>query len=319
MAKTKGPLFSHEASGKLGSELVFSRRGSTNYVRRRVQPRDPNDPINLGLRHVLGFASSALATLTTEQHAAWAATIDPGRTTIQAALIADAIQRAHRGLTWRATPTAEGGATVHAPEGPLAPAHRPLAVADLIVTGTQNPDVDGSYTYDGDYDGKSSWANTDHGWYIYWRTEDAEWFLSPSKGYGGIGLYWVRTDTEPTGAYSATHGEPDCQIDEATEPSGPEATPQWHAIRIDWSNPADDGEGDGPDWSLAIHAAQQATAPTPSLGNLVAIVPITEQGVSQHKTLLDLTPDVPYSFALRYVNRDGSASPAAEIENVFPT
>jgi hypothetical protein len=60
MAKTKGALFSMEASGKFGSAIVFDKRG---YARKHVTPANPNTAAQQAVRERLADIQAELKQL----------------------------------------------------------------------------------------------------------------------------------------------------------------------------------------------------------------------------------------------------------------
>lgn len=50
MARTKGPLFSLDASGSLAKTIVYSQWKGRSYVREHVIPYNPNSPAQVNVR-----------------------------------------------------------------------------------------------------------------------------------------------------------------------------------------------------------------------------------------------------------------------------
>lgn len=71
MARTSGPLFSLDASGKLGAALVYSRWKGRSYVRRYVVPANPRSGSQIGMRAMMSFLSKQWAELSGAQQATW--------------------------------------------------------------------------------------------------------------------------------------------------------------------------------------------------------------------------------------------------------
>lgn len=76
MASTTGPLFSFDASGKIGDSIVFSRWRGRPYVRRLVTPSNPRSAAQTGVRAMMRFLSQQWAGLTATEKATWAALAD---------------------------------------------------------------------------------------------------------------------------------------------------------------------------------------------------------------------------------------------------
>lgn len=71
MARVTGPLFSLDASGKVGGALVFSRWKGRSYVRRLVIPSNPKSGSQLGMRAMIAFLSQQWQNLTSANQASW--------------------------------------------------------------------------------------------------------------------------------------------------------------------------------------------------------------------------------------------------------
>ncbi len=71
MARTKAPLFSLDASGKLGGSIVFSKWKGRTYVRALSIPANPKSGLQVGMRSSLRFVTQDFTNLTAAQKAAW--------------------------------------------------------------------------------------------------------------------------------------------------------------------------------------------------------------------------------------------------------
>lgn len=71
MAVVKGPLFSMDASGKVGGALVFSKWKGRNYVRRLVIPSNPRSGAQVGRRAMLSFIAKAWNAVSVADKATW--------------------------------------------------------------------------------------------------------------------------------------------------------------------------------------------------------------------------------------------------------
>lgn len=76
MARTTGPLFSLDASGKVGGALVYSRWKGRSYVRRLVIPANPKSGSQIGMRAMMAFLSQQWASLTGAEQVSWEALAD---------------------------------------------------------------------------------------------------------------------------------------------------------------------------------------------------------------------------------------------------
>lgn len=71
MARTTGPLFSLDASGKVGGALVYSRWKGRSYVRRLVVPANPQSVSQVAMRAMISFLSKQWASLSGAEQATW--------------------------------------------------------------------------------------------------------------------------------------------------------------------------------------------------------------------------------------------------------
>ena len=63
MARVTGPLFSLDASGKIGGALVAAKWKGRNYMRKLVTPKNPKSAKQTGVRGMMSFLSQAWAPL----------------------------------------------------------------------------------------------------------------------------------------------------------------------------------------------------------------------------------------------------------------
>jgi len=120
MARTKGPLFSLDASGTLADTIVFSKWKGRTYVRRHAIPSNPRSGLQVGMRSVFKYITQAFGALTANQKAAWDALAAPDNITQLNAQVRDAQGRARRNEGWRLGPAETPGTTPDAPTGPTA-------------------------------------------------------------------------------------------------------------------------------------------------------------------------------------------------------
>ena len=73
---------------------------------------------------------------------------------------------------------------------------------DLIVSGTQSPDVTGNYLYDGDYASQPSYKHETLALYIWWDNDPNWWMITNAKGGAG-GWSFKKSDHPVTGTYAA--------------------------------------------------------------------------------------------------------------------
>jgi len=71
MVKVSGPAFSLDASGTIGSTLVFSKWKGRNYIRSHVVPSNPKSGGQVGMRAMFAFLAKAWATLSDANQATW--------------------------------------------------------------------------------------------------------------------------------------------------------------------------------------------------------------------------------------------------------
>jgi hypothetical protein len=71
MATTKGPLMSLDASGTVGSAIVFSHWKGRNVVRRHAVPANPQSAGQVAVRALLKFLSQQWSGLTAGNQATW--------------------------------------------------------------------------------------------------------------------------------------------------------------------------------------------------------------------------------------------------------
>ncbi len=72
MASVKGPLFSLDASGTVGSAVVFSKWKGRNYVRRHAVPANPKSGVQVGTRAMMRFLAQAWTNLSAAEQLTWA-------------------------------------------------------------------------------------------------------------------------------------------------------------------------------------------------------------------------------------------------------
>lgn len=71
MVKLKAPMFSLDASGKLGNAVVFSRWKGRHYARSLVTPANPQSGPQTGMRAMLKFLSQQWDGLATADKSSW--------------------------------------------------------------------------------------------------------------------------------------------------------------------------------------------------------------------------------------------------------
>ncbi len=71
MALTKGPLFSLEASGTIGSAIVFSRWKGRSYARRHAIPANPKSVGQISVRAAMKFLSQRWVDISTADQTTW--------------------------------------------------------------------------------------------------------------------------------------------------------------------------------------------------------------------------------------------------------
>lgn len=71
MVKVSGPAFSLDASGTLGSTLVYSKWKGRNYIRSHVVPSNPKSGGQVGMRSMFSFLAKAWTTLSAGEQATW--------------------------------------------------------------------------------------------------------------------------------------------------------------------------------------------------------------------------------------------------------
>jgi hypothetical protein len=73
-----------------------------------------------------------------------------------------------------------------------------------------NPDVSGTYSQAGTYNGKPYYKLSGQNWFIYFRPQNAVYYLADLKALGGAGTYawWSGGGSYPTGSYHPDSGSP---------------------------------------------------------------------------------------------------------------
>lgn len=71
MARVTGPLFSLDASGKVGGALVFSRWKGRSYVRRLVIPANPKSGSQVGMRAMMAFLAQQWTNVSSADKTTW--------------------------------------------------------------------------------------------------------------------------------------------------------------------------------------------------------------------------------------------------------
>ena len=117
MASTKAPLFGLDASGSLAKSIVFSKWRGRTYVRRHAIPKNPNSPLQRGMRAVFKYITQAWAGLTQAQKEAWSSLAATDNITDLNAQVRDAQGRARQNKGWRRGPSESAGTTPDAPTG----------------------------------------------------------------------------------------------------------------------------------------------------------------------------------------------------------
>jgi hypothetical protein len=122
MAKTKGGLFSLDASGSLAKTLTFSKWKGRKYVRQLVKPRNPRSALQTGMRAAFRFTSQVYKTIGATPQANWKVAAKVGNITAL-----DAMQRVNQKATRQnkgvvKDPTLAAGAVEAAPTAPAAAA-----------------------------------------------------------------------------------------------------------------------------------------------------------------------------------------------------
>lgn len=72
MVKTKGPVASLDAAGKLAGALIFQKSGKRSTARKLTRPAQPRTGKQIGQRAMTAFISSQWAALSTADKATWA-------------------------------------------------------------------------------------------------------------------------------------------------------------------------------------------------------------------------------------------------------
>ena len=91
------------------------------------------------------------------------------------------------------------------------PSDVPLYPTVIHVSGSGlKPDVSGTYAEAGTYNGKPYYKLANQNWFIYFRAQNAIYYLADLKALGGAGTYawWSRGGTYPTGTYHPDSGHP---------------------------------------------------------------------------------------------------------------
>jgi hypothetical protein len=71
MGKVAGPLFSFDASGKVGGAIVFAKWKGRPYVRRLVTPSNPKSAKQNGIRAMFGFLGQNWAAISSANKQTW--------------------------------------------------------------------------------------------------------------------------------------------------------------------------------------------------------------------------------------------------------
>ena len=76
-----------------------------------------------------------------------------------------------------------------------------IAPSLLTVTGTLDPDITGSYTVAGTYNGKNYYVNTDASRHIWWDSHDSQWAITVALGQYVVDI-WYREDASVVGEFT---------------------------------------------------------------------------------------------------------------------
>lgn len=71
MASTKAPLFGLDASGSLGTAIVFSKWRGRTYVRKHSVPANPRSGLQMGMRASMKFITQDWTNLSVSEKASW--------------------------------------------------------------------------------------------------------------------------------------------------------------------------------------------------------------------------------------------------------
>lgn len=71
MALVQGPLFSEDASGTIAGALTYSKWKGRNYVRNRVDPKNPKSARQVGVRSMMQFLAKTWAGIAALSQSTW--------------------------------------------------------------------------------------------------------------------------------------------------------------------------------------------------------------------------------------------------------
>ncbi len=69
------------------------------------------------------------------------------------------------------------------------------ATGDYTLIGSGSANVDGTYTKNGTYGGKTQVDRDAGGCFIWWRTADSYWYIGPTVGGAAGSRLYANTDT----------------------------------------------------------------------------------------------------------------------------
>ena len=118
MARTKGPLFSLQASGQLGGAIVYSIWKGRPYVRILTIPSNPKSGLQVGMRSVFKYITQSFSGLTAALKTAWEAENASDNITALNSQVKACQKLARRNLGWIEGPAESAGTTPDAPTAP---------------------------------------------------------------------------------------------------------------------------------------------------------------------------------------------------------
>ncbi len=160
MVRVKAPLFSLDASGTVGSAVVFSKWKGRNYARRHAKPSNPRSATQVAVRAAFRFLTTEWAGLLTANKSTWTALAAASNISAFDAYVAYNQARFRNGLSFaNVYPYAGTGATASAPVTTATGGVRQVSLS--IADGATPPDW-GWLIHKGATGFTPSWANVVH-------------------------------------------------------------------------------------------------------------------------------------------------------------
>jgi hypothetical protein len=182
MPKVTGPLMSIGARGTIAKTLNYRQTKRGTIARVHSQPSGNPTEAQLSIRAITKQVAQAWASVSPTDKLTWDNLAESNSYSAFNAFFVINFSRVSIGQditnVW--------------------PAEETIPPAAYVVTGTPDPDVTGTYLYEGEVEGYSRYKHETLDFYIYFWEEMGHWAVSD---FGDPEIYWEKTNSVISGIY----------------------------------------------------------------------------------------------------------------------